>query len=188
MQIVVVVLAGGESSRFGTDKLDASLGLLDELFGGISPEFLQILVGPDRPIAQHRGVRTVREDPPGGGPAAGLVAGLRAARDLAVDADTVALPGDAPGGGLVIAPLIAALATGAYAACPAGEHGLLPLPVAVSPDGRDKLLATAGDGRGQSVRRLLTALRPVPVDLDPAGLFDVDTHADLLLWRQRGEA
>ena len=43
------------------------------------------MVGPERPLP--RPVRFVREDPPGGGPAAALVTGLRAALDTSARDD-----------------------------------------------------------------------------------------------------
>ena len=77
----VVVLAGGGSVRFGTDKLAEPLGapdgptVLDALITSLPPVDV-VVVGPER--TSPRPVRWVLEDPPGGGPAAALVAGLRA--------------------------------------------------------------------------------------------------------------
>ena len=77
----VVVLAGGRGIRFGGDKLAEPVGdpdgptVLDFLLTALPPVDV-VVVGPRRPAARQ--VRWVVEDPPGSGPAAALVAGLRA--------------------------------------------------------------------------------------------------------------
>ena len=73
----VVVLCGGDSTRLGTDKIAAPLGgttVLDHLLDALPPSWPVVAVGPERPT--RRSVRWTREAPPGGGPVAGVAAGL----------------------------------------------------------------------------------------------------------------
>ncbi|OEV14176.1 NTP transferase domain-containing protein [Streptomyces nanshensis] len=74
-----VVLAGGGARRLGgTDKPSLTVGartLLDRVLSACAGAATTVVVGPRRPT--YRPVTWVREDPPGGGPLAGLDAGLR---------------------------------------------------------------------------------------------------------------
>ena len=175
--VTAVVLAGGTSRRFGSDKLAAPLGgstVLDTVLGSLPPEWPVVVVGPPRPC---RGpVTWTREDPPGGGPLAGVAAGVGA-----VATDLVAVvAGDMPYAGPALVTLVAALA----AAPP--EVGAV---VAVDAHGVANPLLAAY--RTASVREVL----PLPAANRPAKLLlavphlevavsgwagrDVDTPADL---------
>ena len=190
MTVVAVVLAGGASRRFGTDKLAADLDartLLDHTLAGLPEAYAVIVVGPQRRLT--RPVTFAREQPPGGGPTAGLVAGLRAALDSGPDA-IVVLPGDAPAAGHAAPTLLAALADQDAAAVAVDAAGRVqPLQLALRPRAAAQLIALAGpgEGAGQSARRLLAGLDPPPrpVTLGPTALFDIDTPAALQAWRAR---
>ena len=88
-----VVLAGGSSSRLGTDKtrvLIDGVAVLDRVLAAVSGARRRIVVGEARPVASP--VQWTREQPPGSGPAAGVVAGLQLVRASRV----VLLASDSP--------------------------------------------------------------------------------------------
>jgi molybdopterin-guanine dinucleotide biosynthesis protein A len=89
-----LILAGGAARRLGgQDKTGLLVGgqtLLDRVIAAVSDAVQVIVVGPVRPV--QGSVRWVREEPPGGGPVAGIAAGL-----AEVTAPVVAvLAGDLP--------------------------------------------------------------------------------------------
>lgn len=175
--VTVVVLAGGTSRRFGSDKLDArlrGLTVLGSVVGSLPARWPVVVVGPPRDCG--RAVTWTREDPPGGGPLAGVAAGV----DVVQTEIVAVVAGDMPFAGPALVMLVAALRT-----APA-EVGAV---VATDGDGRaNPLLAAYRTG---SVRRKLpnpAANRPAKLLLSlphlevavagPEGR-DVDTPADL---------
>jgi len=107
-EVAVVVLAGGTSRRFGSDKLAAPLGdttVLDVLVGSLPPGWPVLVVGPRRPLVREVG--WVREDPPGGGPLAGVAAALAVLRSAVV----AVVAGDMPYAGPAVATLVSTLLT-----------------------------------------------------------------------------
>jgi len=173
-----VVLAGGRSSRFGSDKVRIRLGehrMIDLVIAGIGEGAPVIVVGPD-PGSLPASVALVREQPPFGGPVAGLAA---------------ALP-------LVTTPLLAVLAADMPAAAAhlvdlvhgiqAHADGLVP----VDPSGRQQVLSAVyrvgplaaamdrlTDPTGASMRALVEQLRIDSVAWPAAWTWDVDTPLDL---------
>ena len=74
--LAAVVLAGGESRRFGADKLSADLDgetLLERVVSALPHEAVVYVVGPIRPLG--RPVTWLREEPAGGALGAGGVFG-----------------------------------------------------------------------------------------------------------------
>lgn len=187
----VIILAGGRSARFGMDKLDPSTGLLTELLDALIPTWQPIIVGPARDLPITRDLLHTREDPPGGGPGAGLIAGLQYVRSLqgqgalSPQSPVAVLPGDGPRGWRALDALGAALGAGALAVWTRSPSaGTVPLPAMLSADGVTTLLDTGATGVGESLRALLGRLNPTAVDIADDVLFDVDTKADLADYRQ----
>ena len=192
-RVTAVVLAGGASQRFPPDKLAQSVDdepLLDRALASLPTDFTVVVVGSVREVG--RKVIFTSEDPPGGGPAAALVAGVRRALVEPIDA-IVTLPADAPLGGQAASTLLSRLESDPTAEAVIGvdANGLeQPLQLAMRPEAAQALVAAAGPGgaAGVSARRLLDALRPgsVTQELAPAELWDIDTPDQLLVWRLQG--
>ena len=103
-----VVLAGGRARRLGgASKPDVEVGgvaLLDHALAAVAGAAHVVVVGP--PQVARPGVATVLEDPPDGGPVAGLAAGLDALPADGPDL-VVVLACDVPGAGRVLPALLA---------------------------------------------------------------------------------
>lgn len=181
-----VVLAGGASVRFGSDKLQVRLAgvpLLQHAVRDLPDDWELIIVGPQRPLP--RPARFVREDPPGGGPGAGLVAGARAA--LSAGATMIAtMPGDAPYGGTAVRQLAATLAAApepVVAVVGTDAAGVdQPLQVAARGPALRRLAGRTGV-HNISARKLLGELgavgEVVRLQLPPMLTADIDRPADL---------
>ena len=190
-----MVLAGGASQRFPPDKLAQLVDgepLLDRTLASLPEDFVVVVVGPVRQVP--RPVIFTSEDPPGGGPAAAMIAGLR--RALAESADViVVLLADAPLGGQAASTLLGRLEDEPSTAAAVGidVYGReQPLQLALRPAAARALLAGAGPGgaAGVSARRLLDALRPglMSQELAPAELWDIDGPDQLIAWRLRSSS
>ena len=194
-RVTAVVLAGGTSQRFAPDKLAEPVDgkpLLERTLASLPEDFQVVVVGSVRDVDLP--VIFTREDPPGGGPAAAMIAGVRRALAESVDV-IVVLPADAPLAGQAARTLLNRLEDGRSTLAVVGvdAHGQeQPLQLALRPAGAEALLTAAGPGSaaGVSARRLLEALRPglVTQELAPAELWDIDTADQLLVWRLRSSA
>jgi molybdopterin-guanine dinucleotide biosynthesis protein A len=122
----VVVVAGGRSRRFGSDKLTV---LLDRTLGSLPDDADVVCVGPQRRVGR-RGVQWCVEEPAGGGPLAAVAAGVAATEAPVV----VLVGGDMPLVGRAVAALVAAART----APPQVSAAVL-----VDAAGRDQPLASA---------------------------------------------
>jgi molybdopterin-guanine dinucleotide biosynthesis protein A len=182
-----VVLAGGRGQRLGgaskPEVLVAGRTLLDRALDATLEARRTVVVGP--PHLARPGVPTVLEDPPSGGPVAGIDAGLTALGLHADDDDVpvLVLACDVPRAAAAVPVLVAALladagADGAHLVR-AGRAQLVAVHHRRSLRSALDGLAADGELRGASVRRLLDRLRMVPVP-DPEGLADdADTWDDV---------
>ncbi|HKA68864.1 MAG TPA: NTP transferase domain-containing protein [Actinomycetes bacterium] len=186
----VVVLAGGAGRRLGgLDKAGLEVGnraLLDRVLGACGGAGRIVVVGPRRDIGQP--IRWTREDPAGGGPVAGLAAGL----PLTSAAVVVVLAVDLP---FLTAATVDRLA--AAAAADGRSDGA----ILVDATGRDQPLIAAYRRRalvrrlreltepaGASISSLIRDLDLVRLpDLDAAGA-DCDTWAELERARARANS
>lgn len=199
-----IVLAGGSGTRFGGDKTAATVGGRSLLGRAVqvladAGAVTVVVVGPRLPVdvGVDVGCRLVltREDPPGSGPVAGLLAGLaevRSSRVLVLAAD---LPGVHVG---VLRDLLAALGGPVATDGPGGADAA----VAADAGGRAQWLTAAyrttallaaceatvaeatarpAGARGPSLKAVVARLRWVEVPARPGWgrLVDVDTPQDL---------
>ena len=184
MLLDAIVLAGGRSSRLsGTPKsalLFGGASLLQRTVGAASIARRIVVVG-EAAMLELAGplpdaVLVTREDPPFGGPAAGIGAGMAA---LAGSSDfTLVLACDMPEVGAAVRELLAAVRPGSDGAVAIDARQHPQHLVAVYNTAR---LADALTGRsldGLSVRALASSLRLDPVDAPPGSTDDVDTWAD----------
>jgi molybdopterin-guanine dinucleotide biosynthesis protein A len=183
----LLVLSGGRSRRLGRDKATAHVGgrrLVDRILAGVPHHVPVVLVGPAPDDLDPR-VATVLEDPAGGGPAAGIGAGVAQAGTPLVGVLAADMPFAVP----VVAGALRRLAE-----APESVDGVVP----VAPDGRAQplcagyrcaALASAAERlaplAGRPVRDVLAALRVMEWPVPAADLADVDTAAQLRAARQR---
>jgi molybdopterin-guanine dinucleotide biosynthesis protein A len=182
MTWAAVILTGGTGSRLGgADKASlehAGRSLLDRALTAVAAAAEVVVVGPE--VATLRPARFTREDPPGGGPLAGLAAGVAA---LSGDHErVVALAVDMPHVSAATVARLLHAARGRDAAWLTGPDGRRQLAGVVRPS----LVPGPGEADGAPMRILMAAgtSRDVPARDDEAD--DVDTWDDLA--RLRGSS
>jgi molybdopterin-guanine dinucleotide biosynthesis protein A len=181
------VLTGGTGVRLGgRDKAGLRVGgrtLLDRALSATQSAAQVVLVG--EPVDTPRPVIWTREHPAGGGPAAGLLAGVDALDGPPALVAVLAV--DMPG---VTTGTFERL-TGLLAADPAADGAVL-----VDAEGHRQTLAAVyrtvallrarpahrADEHGLSIRRLLAPLTLREVPAVAAEAADIDTAADLEAW------
>jgi molybdenum cofactor guanylyltransferase len=192
--VSAIVLAGGRSTRFGSDKLAATIDgrtLLDltiEAVGAVADEVLVILApGDERALPITAGkMRRIVDPELHGGPLIGLLAGLEAAGQPLI----VLVGGDMPTlSESVLGAMIRALeATETAAAVVLASRGDRPPLPAVTRTGAATTVARRLVGDGERRLRALFERLPVrvldesewrPFDPDGSTLRDIDRPADL---------
>lgn len=178
-----VVLAGGDSRRWdGADKTRLVLDgrpLLDHVLDTLPPAATVVVVGEERPTA--RTVTWTREQPAGGGPAAGLQAGL--AR-VPSGAPTLLLAADLPRADALVAALLAAplvRETRVLADADGRAHWTSSL---LSPRAVRTVLALP-DLAGAPLHGVFARLDVELVPAPPGATHDLDSPADLALLEER---
>lgn len=181
------MLTGGGGVRLGgADKASIEVGgrtLLEHVLAALAdlPEI--VVVGPELPAS--RPVTFALEDPPGGGPAAGVLAGL--ARFAHLPAAVVVLAVDMP---LVTAStvdrLVAAArdADGAVLVDEAGRVQYLCAAYSVAALERRRREIGEDGAHGLAMRRLVGDLDLVPVPATGAEARDLDGWEDLAALRE----
>lgn len=162
--LAAIVIAGGEARRFGSDKLalrdEQGRGLLQLTVAGVAEVTDPVIVvGPERDLGRE--VMWTREDPPGGGPCAALIAGVAC---LPEDITHVAvLAGDAPDGGAAVAALRQVIDDAAAAVVTDATGREQPMTAVYAVVPLRAALAAYGDGHDMSIRQVLNDLRPLTV-------------------------
>jgi molybdopterin-guanine dinucleotide biosynthesis protein A len=177
VQYDAVVLAGGASSRFGgVDKallvLDG-MSLLDRVLTATAAAETTVVVGPMR--TTYREVTWTAEDPPAGGPVAGLAAGLAYGSAAVVMVASCDLPWITE---VDVATLVRGLGhhDGFGLRDTAGEEQQLA--AAYRRTGLAAAIEQVGGPRHSSVRRAIAGLDLIWTEPRRAG-NDVDTWSDL---------
>lgn len=194
-RVDLLILAGGRGSRLGgADKAALVVGgrsLVERLLQDVDLGGEVVVVGttPLPPAPGGRTVLQTLEDPPDGGPVAGIAAGLDALGGSAAGWVAVAAvdqPQAARALG-VLADEVAALdddTIQAVSPVDATGHRQWLLAVYRRP-ALEEALAALLDVRDISVRRLVSGLRWHEVDVEADYLGDVDTWDDVEDWARR---
>ena len=178
-----VILMGGRATRLGGaakgDLRVEGRTLLERVVAAAEVARDRVVVGEAGESVLPPEVRVVREEPPFGGPAAAVAAGVH---ELADDADAVLLlAGDQPFVAAAVPLLLAALAgrRGSRRRPRRGCRGPAAAPdLRHPPTGARRAIDAVGPLDGVSMRRLLEPLRMADVVVPPAATMDVDTWAD----------
>lgn len=178
---VALIIGGGRSERMGTSKGELTLEgrtLVERAVDAVTDARLVIVVAEEtelRPAQAWPRVRFTLENPPFGGPVAGIAAGVAQLTDRGDDEDVIVLPIDAPA---------VAEAVGELAAAKPGRDGVVLQDQQGWPQyllGRYRLgalrraLGELGRVRDVPVRRLGDLLDVAKVPVDNRLTIDVDT-------------
>ena len=167
-----IILTGGTSKRFGSDKSLAQIdgkNLLEYISAGLDNI---IIVGPETAIK----AKYVREEPVGAGPVAAIAAAMKV-----VDSDLVAIYAtDMPFAPRITAQLVSALKNDAAIAMDC-DGKLQPLAGVYRSEKLRSALETYESVENQSVKSLIAKLVVDEVPLvETEYLMDIDTKEDLL--------
>ena len=189
-----MILTGGQSTRFGSDKSKARLGeqtLLAHLLSDLPLTIEIVIVGP---VSEHisPNLRFVQENPRGGGPVAALNAGIEL-----IDTEFVALIAtDMPFAVRIIKSLFNSLDSARDGVIPLDGEGVAQTLCAIYRTAplREALIKL-GNPAGRSMRSLAALLDLYEVELPrtlESSLLDIDTPEELdraiaMTWRENSK-
>lgn len=195
-QWTAVLLAGGRSSRFGSDKVLARLAgtrLVDLVLSAIPSDVPVILVGPD-PGSLPAWVRQVRETPAFGGPVAGIATALPLIHTPllgVIAADMPAAAGHLPG---LVVSLLGNPGSDLDVVDESDDVDEPDACLPVDPSGRlqplcgayrvaavARVIRQSGNPAGMAMRTIVDQLRVRAVPWPAQWTWDVDTPEDLRL-------
>lgn len=173
-----IVLAGGGSTRLGTDKTQVRIDgrtVLERVLDAVGDAAQRIVVGAER-TGLDAGLVWMREDPPGSGPANGVACAVSRARSAYV----VVLAGDLPyvDSGTV-GRLLDAAGSGGAAALRDADGRAQWLCAATRTSALRDRLATRESWADAAMRDLLAPLAPVLVEARGDETHDIDTPEDI---------
>lgn len=187
-----LILSGGGARRLGgADKAAVTVGgmtLLEHAVSAAQDCGRVIVVGPEAPASPE--IRFTREDPPGGGPVAGIAAGLEALGDPA--ALVLVLACDMPRAASALQTLLAEAEAGVRSEGIADVDGVWavdgggrvqPLLAVYRSSSLADALAHVGDAHGASMRALTSRLTMRAVEVGDAAR-DADTWEDVRALRE----
>ncbi len=193
MSVDVVLLAGGGSSRMGSDKASlpvAGRRLIDHVLDDLTRQAAvgRVVVVAPETLALPAGLLHTMENPPGGGPVAGLVAGLAALGSGPADR-VVVLTCDAPRAGRLVPQLTGPELSDAEAviATSGGRPQYLLACYRVGALLRAlKLIRPDGTAHGASMHRLVAGLDVTLVPVEDWLALDLDDPDDVARWLADG--
>jgi molybdopterin-guanine dinucleotide biosynthesis protein A len=180
-QVSAMILTGGTSSRFGSDKSQARIGatsLIENLLITLPSEMDIVIVGPELDKAPRQ-VRYMQEEPLGGGPVAAIEAGL----GLINSEFVFIVATDMPFASQILTALTANPPETDDVTIPLDSSGMRqPLCALYRRNALVRAINELGSTPGQSLRNLIKRMSVRELQLDPALrriLLDIDTPADL---------
>ena len=176
----MIVLTGGTSTRFGSDKsaaLIAGQSLIARILKSIPDEIDVIVVGPD-PAVAGRKYECVQEQPVGGGPVAGFAAGLA----ICTSEIVALIATDMPFAVTRVINLMNSIKPHDDAVMYVDDGFKQPLAALYRVEAVEMALNSLGNSAGKSMRELISHLKICEVGMNKEvadSLRDIDTPADL---------
>ena len=177
----IIILSGGTSVRFGSDKSLALIegkSLISRILSAIPIEFEIIIVGPD-PHIEKVNYSCVQEVPIHGGPVAGIKAGLTVCSNEIV----ALIATDMPFATARIVNLFNSMTSHDECVIYVDDAGMMqPLAAVYRVDALERALLDMGTSTGKSMRELISYLKVQEVSMTyevAQALMDIDTPADL---------
>ncbi len=177
----IIILSGGTSVRFGSDKSLALIegkSLISRILSAIPLDFEIIIVGPD-PQMENVSYCCVQETPLHGGPVAGIKAGLT----MCTNEIVALIATDMPFATARIVNLFNSMTSSDECVMYVDDAGIKqPLAAVYRVDALEKALLDMGAVTGKSMRELISYLEVQVVSMThevAQALMDIDTPADL---------